>query len=92
VNYDFLTKPDAIWNGRASARVAFAHYLKWPSPSSTSKPIDLVRGEKPDWAAARKKNTDGESDNIEEIVKRSEMFARCIRNAPPPSNNDAAIE
>jgi predicted chitinase len=85
VGYDFISNPDAIWNRRASARVAFAHYLTWPSQSSNSRPIDLIRGDKPDWAAARVKNTDGEHDNVDEIVKRSEMFAGCIRGALPLS-------
>jgi len=84
MGYDFVSKPDAIWNRRAMAKAAFAHYLNWVHPTLKKNPIDFVRNDKPDWAAARKNNSDVHTDSINRIVERSEMFVGCIKKAPAP--------
>lgn len=84
MGYDFVSNPDAIWNRRAMAKAAFAHYLNWVNPKIKKNPIDFVRNEKPDWAAAREHNSDIQTGNKDKIVERSEMFVGCIKMAAPP--------
>jgi predicted chitinase len=82
--YDFVVKPDAIWNRRAMAKAAFAHYLNWVNPTIRKNPVDFVRDGKPDWTSARENNTDVQTGNVDKIVARSDMFAGCIKTAMSP--------
>jgi predicted chitinase len=82
--YDFVAKPDAIWNRRAMAKAAFAHYLNWINPAIQKNPVDFVRGEKPDWTGARENNTEVQTGNVDKIIARSDMFAGCIKTAMSP--------
>ena len=84
MGYDFVSKPDVIWNRRAMAKAAFAHYLNWVNPSIQKNPTDFVRNDKPDWVSARENNTDVQTGNVNKIVERSDMFAGCIKAAMPP--------
>jgi predicted chitinase len=79
--YDFVAHPDAIWNRRAMAKAAFAHYLNWIHPDLKMNPVDFVRGNKPDWAKARENNSDVHTGDVEKVVARSKMFAACATNA-----------
>jgi predicted chitinase len=81
IRYDLIENPDAVWNRRASARVAFAHYLHWTNPATRKSLADFVRNAQPDWKGARENDVDGSTDNAADVAERSRMFLACIDKA-----------
>jgi predicted chitinase len=84
IGYNLIENPDAVWNRRASARIAFAHYLNWTNPVTHKKLADFVKQNPPDWKGARLNDTEGSTDNIKGVSERSGMFLRCIGEADIP--------
>jgi predicted chitinase len=84
IGYNLIESPDAVWNRRASARVAFAHYVNWRNDATGKKLADFVKKDKPDWKGARENDTEGSTDNPEGVSQRSEMFLGCIKRASRP--------
>jgi predicted chitinase len=81
IRYDLIENPDAVWNRRASARIAFAHYLHWLNPTTRKGLADFVKKDQPDWKGARENDIDGSTDNAAEVAERSKMFLGCIESA-----------
>ena len=81
IGYDLIENPDAVWNRRASARIAFAHYLNWANPETHKKLADFVKRDTPDWKGARLNDTEGSTGNTDDVANRSKMFLRCIGEA-----------
>jgi predicted chitinase len=81
IGYDLIENPDAVWNRRASARIAFAHYLNWANPETHKKLADFVKRDTPDWKGARLNDTEGSTGNTDDVADRSKMFLRCIGEA-----------
>jgi predicted chitinase len=81
IGYNLIDNPDAVWNRRASARIAFAHYLNWSNPGTGKRLEDFVKQNPPDWSGARENDTEAPSGNADAIAERSNMFLRCIGEA-----------
>lgn len=81
ISYNLIENPDAVWNRRASARIAFAHYLHWAHPTTKRKFADFVKQDPPDWRGARENDIDGSTGNADGVIERSKMFLGCIAQA-----------
>lgn len=81
IRYDLVANPDAVWNRRASARIAFAHYTNWMNPTTRKRLADFVSNDQPDWKGARESDIDGSTDNASNVAVRSKMFLDCIAKA-----------
>jgi predicted chitinase len=81
IGYNLIENPDAVWNRRASARIAFAHYLNWINPTTRKKLADFVKQDTPDWKSARLNDTEAPTGNVSGVSDRSNMFLRCIGEA-----------
>ena len=81
IGYNLIENPDAVWNCRASARIAFAHYLNWTNPTTRKKLADFVKQDTPDWKGARLNDTEAPTGNSDGVSDRSNMFLRCIGEA-----------
>jgi predicted chitinase len=81
IGYNLIENPDAVWNRRASARIAFAHYLNWINPTTRKKLADFVKQDTPDWKGARLNDTEAPTGNVSGVSDRSNMFLRCIGEA-----------
>ena len=81
IGYNLIDNPDAVWNRRASARIAFAHYLSWVNPATHKKLADFVKQDPPDWKGARLNDTEGSTGNTDGVTERGRMFLSCIGEA-----------
>jgi predicted chitinase len=81
IGYDLISHPDAVWNRRASARVAFAHYLNASNSQSHKKLADFVDTDQPDWKGARLNDPDADKTRLNQIAARAEMFVGCMQKA-----------
>jgi predicted chitinase len=81
IGYNLIENPDAVWNRRASARIAFAHYLNWANPTTHKRLADFVKQDTPDWKGARLNDTEGSTGNTSGVSDRSKMFLGCIGEA-----------
>jgi predicted chitinase len=81
IGYNLIENPDAVWNRRASARIAFAHYLNWANPTAHKKLADYMKQDIPDWKGARLNDTEAPTGNIDGVMERGNMFLKCIGEA-----------
>lgn len=82
---DLMTFPDALWNSKISAKVAFAHFRGHLYGHRTL--FDLLKDNSLDWKQVRSLQADMENGPaVQKIVEaRSQMFLNCIQSVLHPS-------
>lgn len=82
---DLLSLPDALWDAKISAKVAFAHFRLHPYENQTL--FGLLKDGSKDWIAVRALQTDMDHApaDSERVNARSQMFLGCIDDVSHPT-------
>jgi hypothetical protein len=79
---DITAFPDALWNAKISAKMTFAHFQSYKYNGRTL--FELLQDKSLKWATVRgfQLDMDHAAPDQAFVEERSEMFSKCIEDAP----------